>query len=409
MTPESAPYHEPETVEGRPRLLAVSGVAPWPVRGGFSLRAAHLLEGLAVDWDVSLIVCESTDPTLAAWPAPNRHEITTVSLAARWSPVPSGRDGFDLLRKAVEEAIARRQPDAALLFNGSEFLAFDRRDFPPAVADRIDCGALERFRYIRRSRYLRPLKTIAETVAEARYERRLVRELAHTTVVGEDDAKMLRRVSGRDSIHVIHNGVHALDAPAFEEESGYPTVAFTGTLSYYANVDAVRYFVREVWPSVRARVEGARLVVAGRTPSKKVLALEDCPGVEIRPDVSDMREVLRESWVAVAPMRCGAGVKNKVLEAWAVGRPAVLLPRAANGLILEEPASDLVAASPAEFGDWVVRLLQDAELRHRHGAAAQDQVRRRQTWARSAEALSDLLRTVARERFTSRDPIRTPV
>lgn len=384
-----------ETGRDRPRLLAVTGIAPWPVRGGFSVRVAGLIERLADHWDVCLVVAEPMDATLAAWSRPERHEIVTVPVEGRWAPVPSRRSGVARLREVVDEAIGRWTPDAVLLFNGSEFLAFDREDFPPAVADRIDCGALERFRYIRKARYLRSLKAIRETIVEARYERRVVRNLAQTIVVGEDDATALVRIAGRDTVRVVPNGVEVLDAPGFEEEGERPTVAFTGTLSYYANTDAVRHLVRDIWPRVLAEVEDARLIVAGRTPSRGILKLANQRGVEIRADVPDMRPVLSETWVAVAPMRCGAGVKNKVLEAWAGGRPVVLTPLAANGLILEERARELVTRSPAEFAGLVVRLLRDTPLRHEHGVAAQDQVRRRQTWAHSAEVLSQLLRSAS--------------
>lgn len=400
------PMHPPGGIatDRRSRLLAVSGVAPWPVRGGFSLRAAHLLEALSEWWDLSLVVAEPMDADLAPWRDPERHEVGTVDLPVRWRPVPPVRH-LEVLRRKVGETIARRQPDAALLFNGSEFLALGHA-FPPSVADRIDCGALERFRYVRRSRNLRLLKTVVETVAEARYERRIVRELFATTVAGADDAAALRAVAGVDRVHVVPNGVHTLPGPAFEAESRHPTVVFTGTLSYYANVDAVRYFVHAIWPGIRDRVEGARLVIAGRRPARRVLALSRVPGVEIRSDVPDMRAVLREAWVAVAPMRCGAGVKNKVLEAWAAGRPVVMLPRAANGLIFEAPARDLVVRGAEEFADRVVRLLRDAELRHAHGAAAQDQVRRRQSWTQSAEMLSRLLRAAGRNGLTNPDSSR---
>lgn len=378
----------------RPGLLVVSGVAPWPVRGGFSLRAAHLLEELAADWDITLVVAAEMSADLVPWPKSERNDVIAVPLSTPWTPSPSARADFRPLRQAVESVIRTRRPDAALLFNGAEFLAFGREGFPSTVADRIDCGALERFRYIRRARFLRPLKAVYETLAETRYERRLVREVAATTVVGEDDAGALRRISGRDTVHVVPNGVHAFDYPAFDSESETPTVVFTGTLSYYANADAVRFLVNKLWPSIRARVEDARLIVAGRAPGKGITALSTHPGVEVRPNVPDMVSVLRESWVTVAPMRCGAGVKNKVLEAWAVGRPAIMTPIGANGLRLDTTARELVTANPSKFGDLVVSLLRDQKLRHRYGTAAQDLARARHTWRESAQAISELLQAV---------------
>lgn len=385
----------------RPRLLAVSGVAPWPPRHGFAVRAAHLLEGLAANWDISLVTAEAMDPTLAPWPSSGPHAIVTVPLATPWLSVPGRNPELRRLRQAVDGLIATRRPDAALLFNGAEFLAFGRPDFPPAVADRIDCGALERFRFMRRLRALKPFKSGFQALREGLYERRVARSIAAVTVVGADDAAALRWISGRE-IHVIENGVHAAPTPAVADECGQPTVMFSGSLSYYANVDAVEHFARELWPRIHAEMPEARFVVVGRGPHKKVLALADLAGIEIRADVPDMAVALRDGWVSIAPLRCGVGVKNKVLEAWAVARPVVLTPIAANGIRLDATAAELVAADPATFGDLVLRLLRDRDLRRAYGAAAHRLVLERHRWRDSADRMSDLLQHV-----TSRASVRT--
>src|SRR6185295_14547642 len=83
------------------------------------------------------------------------------------------------------------------------------------------------------------------------------------------------------------------------------------------------------------QVPGARLVLAGRRPTSSVVALGEVEGVEVHGNVPEMSAELREAWLAVAPMRLGAGIKNKVLEAWAAARPVVMTRIAANGLTLD--------------------------------------------------------------------------
>lgn len=376
-------------MSNRPRLLAVTGATPWPMRGGFSLRAAHMLEALAEWWDLSLVVASDRPVETPPWAEPNAHEIHYLPRAWRWVAAPTRTARNSPLRAMVQDVIAARSPAAALLFNGAEFLAFGRSDFPPAVADRIDCATLERLRKIRVSP-----GALARAIQYAPYERRLVHELRATVVVGEDDARMLRRLSGSRKVTVIPNGVHVHGGPRFEAESARPTVIFSGILSYYANMDAIRHFVGAYWPHIRRRVPEARFVIAGHNPKPPVLKAASAPGVEIRTDVPSMREALQEAWVAVAPMRSGTGVKNKVLEAWAAGRPVVMTPLAANGLHLEEPLFDLIAADRAAFCDRVVELLGDTVRRHRHGEAAQRVAQTHHTWRASGEAMHRLLTTV---------------
>ncbi len=372
----------------RPSLLAVAGVAPWPMRGGFSLRAAHLLRELAADWDITL-VAPPTEMPGGGDGLPATIAVLPVHLTPRWRSVPRGGIDVTRLREAVVKAVARNRPDVALLWPGTEFLGFGRRGFPPAVADRVDCATLERIRGIR----WRPGALIQ--VAEAAcYERRLVRGLAATVAAGEDDAAGLRRLGGGPSpVVVIPNGVLAQSDPRFDREAPRPTVTFTGTLDYPPNVDAVRYFANAIWPSILQAVPDACLQVAGRSPTRTVLQLGGRRRVEILPDVPDMVAVIQASWVVVAPMRSGVGIKNKVLEAWAAGRPVVQTARATNGLRLNDETAALVANRPDGFARLVTELLGDRDRRHRAGRDGLDLVRSRHTWSGAAQALSEVLRS----------------
>ena len=123
-------------------------------------------------------------------------------------------------------------------------------------------------------------------------------------------------------------------------------------------------------------------------------------GVHIRPDVEDMRASLKEAWVCVVPMRCGTGVKNKVLEAWSVGRPTVMTPIACNGIAMDGALRDLVCASPASFAERVVELLGNQSLRHLLGAQVLARAQRYHAWPGIA---SDVSRTL--ERVSESPPV----
>jgi glycosyltransferase involved in cell wall biosynthesis len=125
-----------------------------------------------------------------------------------------------------------------------------------------------------------------------------------------------------------------------------------------------------------------------------VARLAQAPGVEVLGEVPDMTAVLRQAWVAVAPMRTGAGIKNKVLEAWAVGTPVVMSPAAANGLLLGPAAAGLVEDDPARMAEVVARLLTDTPERRRLGAAAHG-LALEHAWEDAARQVSRLLRTAS--------------
>ena len=187
------------------------------------------------------------------------------------------------------------------------------------------------------------------------------------------------------------NGV-ALPSAAVPEHPS-PTVVFAGTLDYAPNVDAVAFVAAEIWPLIRAAVPGARCVMAGRRPVAAIRPLDGRDGIEVRADVADMATELQSAWVALAPMRTGVGLKNKVLEAWACARPVVMTPMAMNGLRLPPGHARLIRAGAPELAKAAVALLRDAAARHRLGAAARAMVARDFTWNIAGSRVDALLRS----------------
>lgn len=363
------------------RLLAICTLPPWPIRDGYSLRVAGLLQELASEWDVALLAPGARPPFVA--------EHTVLALPGTGLSYPWRFDNAPLC-----DAIAaglRGRPDRALVWPGAEAAWLAARSDVPAVLDMIDCNPLEFARAAVAGpwrRWGRERARAASQIAVAAWHaRRAVRGFGATVCVGEADAAWMARLGGR-AVHVVPNGVVVPDGDGVE--SAAPTVVFAGTLDYAPNLDAVAFLVGSVWPLVK--VPGARLVIAGRRPGAAILALHGRDGIEVRADVPDMAAVLRDAWVAVAPLRTGVGLKNKVLEAWACARPVVATPMAMNGLVVPPGHAGLVQADAAGLAAAIAGLLRDGAARARLGQAARDMVAARFTWAGAAARIDALLR-----------------
>jgi O-antigen biosynthesis protein len=138
-----------------------------------------------------------------------------------------------------------------------------------------------------------------------------------------------------------------------------PVILFVGGFAHLPNKHGVFWFVDRVLPLIKARVTAARFVIAGSNPPPDVLALVG-DAVDVRANVSDaeLRELYRTARVAAVPLRYGAGVKLKVVEALREGLPLVTTWIGAQGV----PGLGSVAEihdEPQPFADAVCRLLTD--------------------------------------------------
>src|SRR5262249_25758494 len=146
------------------------------------------------------------------------------------------------------------------------------------------------------------------------------------------EADLFKSFRDWDSVHAITNGV---DLGYFRPAEPAPVedgCAFVGALDYRPNVDAARWFCREVWPEIHRRVPDARFRLVGRQPTPEVKRLAEVPGVEVVGQVPDVRPHVARTAVIVAPLRIARGVQNKVLEAMALGKAVVASPQALKGL-----------------------------------------------------------------------------
>jgi glycosyltransferase involved in cell wall biosynthesis len=172
------------------------------------------------------------------------------------------------------------------------------------------------------------------------------------------------------------------------------TLIYPGALSYDANLDAMRYFLREIFPRIRAARPGVRLRITGKTTPEQRAALPSTEGVELTGYVHDIRAAVAGAWAEVVPLRAGGGTRLKVLEALAIGTPVVSTSKGAEGLDLAAGEDLLIADTPEQFAQATLKLLGDPMLRERLAARGRATVQARYDWRTIAGQLTDLVEQV---------------
>jgi sugar transferase (PEP-CTERM/EpsH1 system associated) len=214
--------------------------------------------------------------------------------------------------------------------------------------------------------------------------------------VSAAEASWFRERVGARAGRVTHvdNGVDSVYFdPQLQPESPYPPqarpVVFTGAMDYWANADAVSWFVHDVWPEIRRAEPRALFYIVGARPGSEVSALAR-GDVVVTGRVPDVRPYLRHADVVVAPMRIARGVQNKVLEGMAMARPVVVTSRALEGISATDGREVLVADDAGVFAHRVIEVLVSGCPQV--GAAARALVRTDYSWDQSCRRLLALVR-----------------
>jgi hypothetical protein len=148
--------------------------------------------------------------------------------------------------------------------------------------------------------------------------------------------------------------------PSFEERNNF---VFIGNFLHEPNWNAVQYLKETIWPLIRKQLPEAVLQIYGAYPSQKVLQLHQPKhGFYIMGRANDAQEVVRNARVVLAPLRFGAGIKGKLVEAMQCGTPSITTTIGAESMCGNLPWNGFVADEPQVFADKAVELYDDKNL-----------------------------------------------
>ncbi|MBK0027828.1 glycosyltransferase [Stenotrophomonas sp. S48] len=154
-------------------------------------------------------------------------------------------------------------------------------------------------------------------------------------------------------------------------------LVFVGGFGHPPNLDAMEWFIGDVFSILRARLPQVQLHVIGASAPDSLKALAATqPGVQMHGFVEDITPYMNGARIAIAPLRFGAGVKGKINLSMAHGQPVVGTTCAVEGMHLQAGRDVLVADTAEAFADAAARLYQDPQLWQQLSDAGLDNVAR---------------------------------
>jgi GT2 family glycosyltransferase/glycosyltransferase involved in cell wall biosynthesis len=241
-----------------------------------------------------------------------------------------------------------------------ECLPLVKRFAPQArtVFDTVDLHYLRERRGAELARDLRLVRSAERTRAS---ELAVMAATDVTLLVSDAERKQLATDAPQVKVELLSN-LHEVAGHGLDWSQRRDLV-FVGGFRHPPNLDAMQWFIGEVFPLIREQLPEVDFHCIGADVPAQIHALAaTCPGVHVHGYVPDVAPYMSGGRISVAPLRFGAGVKGKINLSMAHGQPVVATTCAVEGMYLRDGEDVLVADGAREFAAAVVRLYGDQAL-----------------------------------------------
>lgn len=236
--------------------------------------------------------------------------------------------------------------------------------------DFVDAISMNCKNSISTSKFIRRFLCQIEYKRCFRYEKKIIQSFNKIAITSTVDKDFLNAGVLSSKIHIIGNYVPDIQF----KEKNIPlienSVCFFGKMDYKPNIDAVLFFIKKVFPSLRKIHKDVKFLIIGAKPSYEILRLKKIDGVSVTGYVDNPYELISSCTLVVAPMVSGSGIQNKILESMKIGKCVITSSLGAEGLDINNFKEAMIGDNPETLTKYIDLCLKDKLLREHIGSNA---------------------------------------
>jgi len=298
----------------------------------------------------------------------------------------------DTVREAIETKIKEEKIDAVYTYGLNARQYVKNIENIAMINDIGDDPTVLHFRLMKEKKGLiNKLRAAKEWLTTRNFEKKELSKIKNIAMISFDDARVHRRLCPKSDITILPNGVDSdFFKPEGRSESKEPILMFSGVMNYEPNITAALYLCREIYPRIKKEIPEISLYIVGRYPTDKIKALDnETLGITVTGEVVDIKEYFNRSRVYICPLRSGAGIKNKILESWAMTTPVVATSLSCEGIEVAPDEDIMVADNTEDFARKTIELLKNQQLRDKLARNGRKKVEEKYSWDSRCEIIEN--------------------
>ncbi|MGI5310734.1 TIGR03087 family PEP-CTERM/XrtA system glycosyltransferase [Rheinheimera sp. WS51] len=394
----------------KPDLLFLVHRIPYPPNKGDKIRSFNLLKHLSKNYNIHL-GCFVDDPfDLQYIEKLNRWcQSCHVIKQNKWLAKLVGLTGFITnkpitlpyyysasMQAWVNKVQQQHDIDNVLVYSSSmaQYVEQPKYSALNRIIDFVDIDSDKWRQYARKNTGIKRWFYQREATLLQRYEQDICHAFTKSLFVSEDEAKAFRQLMPKAAEHKIQSLLNGVDTDFFKPDSQLTAVeatlpeqfiVFTGAMDYWANIDAVLWFTKQVWPKLKAQYPKLQFIIVGGNPSAEIKNVAKNQSIIVTGRVVDVRPYIQHALFAVAPMLIARGIQNKVLEAMSMNKAVICSTMAMEGINAPTDAGAKVADTAEDFFNACLAELEQPSIQ-----SSRQWILNHFTWPNTLKKLDEL-------------------
>jgi len=240
------------------------------------------------------------------------------------------------------------------------------------------------------------------------YIRKFVYEITHADkfdgviVLTKDEKDKLKSYVNHKKIYVVNTGV---DCKGLKSEKRKlrkiiddPVLLYVGYYGHSPNVDAVNFFVNDIFPGIIKKYPNGKFIAAGNDPFRWIQHFHNGQNIICTGFVDDIKPIFNKADIFVVPLRLGGGIRGKILESFSMNLPVISSSVAALGLEVENGNHLIISDDKDDFTQKIIKMIEDEKLRKKLSVAGRQLVENQYDWSQKAKQLETIYKDLLNSR-----------
>lgn len=204
------------------------------------------------------------------------------------------------------------------------------------------------------------LKNLAKRIK--RFEKNILNSYDLLVPITERDGEILEKIGNEKPMHVSPTGIDTTALVPHSKNLEHPSVFHIGSLEWAPNQEGLIWFVQKCWPQINRRFPDLKFYVAGRNAPDWLIRKIKGPNIIFKGEVTDAYEFMNSKSIMVVPLFSGSGMRIKIIEGMALGKPIVSTTIGTEGISTTSGKNIMIANNEDEFARQIQNLICKNEI-----------------------------------------------